>query len=265
MGGCAGKKSSQMSSQPTIRANFAGGKHRSVSEELAELRKFYEEEGNYMSRKVKACYEVVFAGDAQQTPDINMKFINLGESGALHLAKVLPCFTNLRQLRLWKTKLGAEGAKMLSGVLPRLPQLKVLSLEDNEIKSEGASYIAQVLPDLPELNELYLHVNKMGQEGVVAFSGPFAKRDNLQILTMDENKIGKPGLLVLLTSLTRCYPSLTLLGLAFNQLGDDGARELLSILSKLQVLKKMTLTGNDLTPGMEEELTAAAPAVDFLF
>ena len=218
-----------------------------------------------MNRKVKNCFELVFSGEAGQTLDINMKFLNLGESGALHLSKVLPFFVSLKSLRLWKTKLGIEGAKLLGGVLPRLPQLTILSLEDNEIKAEGTSYIANALVGLTQLSELYLHVNKMGQEGVTALSPALKTKSSLHILTMDENQIGKGGLLILLSSLENTLQNLTLLGLAFNQLHDEGAQQLIEVLKSLPKLKKMTLSGNNITPAMERQLASAAPAIDFLF
>lgn len=235
------------------------------TQERAELKQLFEEESALMSRKVKSCFEQVFAGDASEVSEINMKFFNLGEAGALHLAKVLPFFTALKSLRLWKTKLGIEGAKLLGAVLPRLPQLSILSLEDNEIKAEGTSYIASSLSSLIDLQELYLHVNKMGQEGVTALSSVLAVKSSLRILTIDENQIGKAGLVTLLTSLTQSLAGLTLLGLAFNQLGDEGAAELLTTFKQMTGLKKMTLSGNNITPTMERQLASAAPSVDFLF
>ena len=272
MGSCAGKKSVQVdTTRPTIISKSAAGNSKAASFskstalETAALRKVYEEEGQYMNRKVKACFEIAFAGEAPHTAEINMKFINLGETGTLHLTKVLPAFTGLKSLRLWKTKLGIEGAKLLGAVLPRLPQLEVLSLEDNEIKAEGANYIARALPSVPLIKELYLHVNKMGQEGVSALNSAFESKTNLKILTMDENQIAKSGLRMLLASLSNTMPILTLLGLAFNQLGDDGALELIGVLGKMPELKKLTLSGNNISPNAEKQLKQAAPTVDFLF
>ena len=270
MGSCAGKKSIQVStSRPAVLRKAAtsdqAGQSKSPAQELAELRKIYEEEGQYMNRKVKACYEVAFAGEAPHTPEINMKFINLGETGTMHLVKVLPAFTGLKSLRLWKTKLGIEGAKLLGAVLPRLPQLEVLSLEDNDIKTEGASYVALSLPSLPLIKELYLHVNKMGHEGVTALSPALSPKANLKILTIDENQIGVKGLKTLLSALEKTMPILALLGLAFNLLGDEGARELLGALKKMPEMKKLTLTGNNISENMENELREAAPSIEFFF
>lgn len=232
---------------------------------ISELQRFYEEESQYMNRKVKGYFEEVLAGNAPTTTEVNIKFINLGEEGSMHLIKVLPYFSNLKSLRLWKTKLGIEGAKLLSGVLGKLSQLEILSLEDNELKTEGTSYIAQALVSLPLISELYLHVNKMGYEGVVALKESFIYKTNLKVLTMDENYILKPGLVDLLASLCKTLNKLTLLGLSFNQLGDEGVRELLRYLPEMPNLKKLTLSGNNLTPALERELVAAAPAIDFFF
>lgn len=258
MGACTGKKAPKSSIQP----EFPSEPH---EEAKADLQKLLDEEGQFMNRKVKGYYEIALAGNAATTLEVNMKFLNLGGTGAMHLTKVMPYYTGLKSLRLWKTKLGIEGAKILSSALSHLPDLEILSLEDNELKTEGTSYIAQALSSLPLLKELYLHVNKMGQEGVVALSRPLASLSNLQILTLDENQIGKSGLVVLLAALSKGWDRLTLLGLAFNQLGDDGARELMGCLPKMVKLKKLTLSGNNLTPGLERDLTMTSPMVDFLF
>lgn len=258
MGACAGKKENKQAVQPAPKLFKQG-------DELTDLQRLFEEESSFMNRKVKGYFEIALAGKAATTSEINMKFLNLGETGALHLTKVLPFYTNLKSLRLWKTKLGIEGAKLLSSALPAVSKLEVLSLEDNELKTEGTSYIAQALPSLPLLTELYLHVNKMGQEGVIALSKPLTILTNLQVLTLDENQIGKSGLLVLLSALSKGFTQLTLLGLAFNQLGDEGVRELMDCLPRMSKLKKLTLSGNNLSPGLEQELVRISPAVDFLF
>ena len=258
MGACLAKKAQK----PGIHPEPHSAKQQECK---ADLQKLLDEEGQFMNRKVKGYFELAIAGNAATTLEVNMKFINLGETGALHLTKVLPCYTALTSLRLWKTKLGIEGAKLLSSSLQHLPKLEVLSLEDNELKTEGTNYIAQALPSLPLLRELYLHVNKMGQEGVVALSGPLAVLGSLQILTLDENQIGKSGLLLLLAALSKGISRLTLLGLAFNQLGDEGARELLDCLPRMTKLRKLTMSGNGLSPGLERDLIATSPSVDFLF
>lgn len=232
---------------------------------MPELKRFYEEESQFMNRKVKGCFDIALAGKATATTEVNMKFIKLGEDGALHLTKVLPYYPNLRSLRLWKTKLGIEGAKLLGGVLLKLPQLEVLSLEDNELRTEGVSYIAQGMQALPKLSELYLHVNKMGHEGIVALRKPLEDKTNLKALTVDENLIGKPGLMDLLAALSKSMSTLILLGLSFNQLGDDGVRELLPYLPHMHSLKRLTVSGNNASPHLEQELSAAAPTVDFFF
>lgn len=259
MGTCGGKKKLQVATEKST-SQETGGRNT-----LSDLRKLYDEENHYMNRKVKSYYEVALSGDTSTTLDINMKFINLGESGAMHLSKVLPFFINLKSLRLWKTKLGVDGAKLLATALPKMKQLEVLSLEDNEIKAEGVSYIAKTLPALPVLHELYLHVNKMGQEGISALSTTFSSKTDLRVLTVDENQISKNGLGILLASLTQTRKTITLLGLAFNMLGNDGARLLFPVIKEMPELKKLTLAGNNLSPEVEEELKAMAPNVDFLF
>lgn len=265
MGGiCVGRKGVQtVNTRPAF--PVPAPKNPTQQQQQEGLKQLFEEESTVMNRRVKVCFEQVFSGEAPKVTEINMKFLNLGEAGALHLSKVLPFFTGLQSLRLWKTKLGIEGAKLLGGVLPSIPQLTILSLEDNEIKAEGASYIAAGLRSVSELQELYLHVNKMGHEGVTALSSVLAVKSTVCILTIDENQIGRTGLLTLLSSLRKTINALTLLGLAFNQLGDEGARELLSALKDMTHLRKMTLSGNNISPSVERELASAAPTVDFLF
>lgn len=258
MGTCYGKRTGKPAVLPLMQIS-------KKEEEFADLQLMVDEEGQFMNRKLKGYFNIALAGNAPTTFEINMKFINLGDTGALHLAKLLPYFTGLRSLRLWKIKLGVEGAKVLGAVLPKLSQLEVLSLEDNEMKAEGTCYIAQALTSLQSLKELYLHVNKMGIEGILALNKPLGTKTNLQVLTLDENQMGKAGLMVLLTTLTKTWSSLKLLGLAFNQLGDEGAQELLARLPSMSKLKKLTLSGNNVTPSMEHRLAEAAPTVDFLF
>jgi len=269
MGSCAGKKS-QSSSAP-LRTTVKNPDSQSINasspplSKFSDLRDFYTREGSHMNRKVKTCFDQVFAGESSQICEINLKFINLGEAGMAQLAVVLPAFKGLKSLRLWKTKLGVLGAKRLATALPKLPLIEVLSLEDNDIRVEGMASISLGVPHIPLLKELYLHVNRLGLEGVSALSAALTSKSNLEALTLDENQVTNEGLAVLLKALTSSMPVLAHLGLGFNMLTDAGAGEVLKVLDDMPELKKLTLSGNEISAKMENRLAKAAPKLHIAY
>jgi Ran GTPase-activating protein (RanGAP) involved in mRNA processing and transport len=265
MGSCASKKNQRpAATHQTVKKPDSQPSALPPSD-LSLLKDTYTREGNHMNRKVKSCFEQVFAGESPQITEINLKFINLGEAGMTQMARVLPAYSGLKSLRLWKTKLGIEGAKRLGAVLPALPQLLILSIEDNDIRAEGVTYIAQGLPYVPLLKELYLHINKLGPEGVSVLGSAIAPKTNLEVLTIDENQITDQGLLVLLKALAGSMEVLTTLGLGFNMLSDVGAGQIRKVLDDFSELKKLTLSGNQITAKSEAQLTKAAPKLHIAF
>ena len=272
MGSCAGKKHPHSTSLPhpiNQKPNRSASSTSDLPEMsptlLADLRKCSEEEGHRMHHKIKDCYDLAVAGKASHTVEVNMKFVNLGDEGAAYLAKVLPAYGGLKSLRLWKTKLGVGGAKLIGAVLPCVPQLEVLSVEDNDIKAEGTVCIAAGLMQVPLLKELYMHVNKMGLQGITALSKALSAKSHLRILTLDENQITLPGLHILLPALANSMQRITTLGLGFNMLGDEGARDVQRAMKEMPELRKVTLTGNSVSAEVEGELKQMVSAVYIVF
>lgn len=268
MGSCAGKKLSRADNthHPITRKSnpsvpFTADIPEISPTELSDLRKCYEAEGQRMHHKVKDCYNTALTGKTARTAEINMKFVNLGENGIAHLAKVLPAFGGLKSLRLWKTKLGVEGAKLVGTVLPRLPLLEILSLEDNDIKAEGTAHIAKGLMHVLFIKELYMHINNIGLPGITALSTAISPQSHLRVLTVDENQITPAGLHILLAALSNSSQVIHTLGLGFNMLGDEGAREVLRALKEMSELKKVTLAGNSVSAKVESELKQGVSAV----
>lgn len=268
MGSCAGKKlpRADTTHHPiTRKPNPSAPSTADIPEisptELSDLRKCYEANGQRMHHKVKDCYSAALAGKAVHTSEINMKFVNLGEDGIAQLTKVLPAYGGLKSLKLWKTKLGVEGAKLVGAALPRLPLLEILSLEDNDIKADGAAHIAKGLVHVLLLQELYMHINNISLPGITALSAAISPQSHLRILTVDENQITPTGLHILLTAISNSSQVIHTLGLGFNMLGDEGAREVLRTLKEMPELRKVTLTGNSVSAEVESELKQGISSV----
>lgn len=269
MGSCASKKSQSSNTSRRTPVKSPDSEPQNAStlspSELSDLRSLYTREGSHMPRKVKTCFEQVFTGESVQISEMNLKFLNLGETGMAQLARALPAFKGLKALRLWKTKLGVMGAKWLGRALQDLPLIEVLALEDNDIRGEGMVYVSQSFPHIPLLRELYLHVNKLGLEGVSTLAAALSSKSNLEVLTIDENQVTDEGLAVLLKALVGSMPVLTTLGLGFNMLTDVGAAEIQKVMDDIPELKKLTLSGNEISQKMENRLVKTAPKLHIVF
>lgn len=254
MGTCVSKKTTQLD---TISPR---GQVR-----LDELRQYFEVSQNDISPKLLPYFQKALNKDCKGESEVAIKFVPLGSGQSEHLAHVLPFYSNLKSLRLWKTQLGVEGAKALAPALAALRQLETLSLEDNRLQTEGLQALAVSLKLLSKLQSLVLHVNQINPEGGKTLASLCSSHNKLQELLLSENQLGSAGMSALVEGLLSCAGSLRTLELAHNSLQRQGAQHLLHVLPRLPMLEKVVLTGNQLGEDMERELFLKAPTIHFYF
>jgi len=254
MGTCVSKKTTQLDTI-TPRGQLR----------LDELRQYFEASQNDISSKLLPYYQKALGKGCKGEFEVAIKFVPLSRVQSEHLAHVLPFYSNLKSLRLWKTQLGVEGAKALAPALAALKQLEILSLEDNQLQTEGLQALASSITLLTKLQTLVLHVNQINSEGGKTLASLCSSNHKLQELLLSENQLGPAGMGALVEGLLSCAGSLRALEVAHNSLQRQGAQHLLHVLPRLPVLEKVVLTGNQLGEDMERELFVKAPTVHFYF
>ena len=271
MGACAGKKTPKPSITPTVSTETGGMDTepnpfaKSDREDVAVLRKQLEVSEGRMNRRVKSCYQCVIDKESDQVTELNLKFVNLGPEGMLQLSSVLPFYSNLTSLRLWKTRFGKEGAGYLGRALLRIPNLRLLSIEDNDVGPAGLGRLAEGLRSLVGLEELYIHLNRLGPDGGVVLSSVVGTYRKLKSLTVDENSLEDHAAEALIRNLLKSAKSLKLIGLSFNKLNDAAGNCLLKHIREFTELKRVALNGNNISEMVRDSFLSDGPQIAFDF
>ncbi|XP_072894813.1 ribonuclease inhibitor-like, partial [Hemitrygon akajei] len=208
-----------------------------------------------------------------------LRDVGLTDSGAEDLASALSTNRSLTELDLSENKLGDSGVKLVSAAL-RNPECKIQKLWLNNVglTDSGAEGLGSALSTNPSLTELDLSKNELGDSGVklvsAALRNPECKiqklwlnnvgltdsgaqdlgsalstNPSLTVLDLSENKLGDSG--VKLVSAALRNPECKIQKLWLNRVGltDSGAEDFVSALSTKPSLTELNLGFNSLTDG----------------
>lgn len=204
-----------------------------ISVELAvkQLGLFYEQERAFIPHKLLYYYVRVLEAANSQELAFRIKFLKLGSRGFLYLSRILPFYTHIQELRLWKVAVNEEDVDRLGEALRVLGTLKVLSLEDIQLRDRGAIAVARGLAVLRHLEELWLSANDISSEGVVSLSRALLKLPSLHTLVLSYNCMGDAGCVALCNVLVQ-RSGLRKLELADNQLGAEAGQALVQVVQR---------------------------------
>ena len=202
----------------------------------------------------------------QSLPDLKDLDLSYSEIGAAKMNVLTPVICKLKKLKslnLSSNEIGEYFETQHSPVF-QIPTLEFLDISLNNITSKGASSLAKSLETMTLLKQLSLRSNEIGTEGCVILSSPIKKMKRLTTLDIGYNI--ESDLTPLILSLSS-LPSLTSLDMSCNErmsdiqalgglsnllclnisdnnLGEAGATDLSSQLSKMTRLTSLDLTSN---------------------
>ncbi|XP_059814591.1 NACHT, LRR and PYD domains-containing protein 3-like isoform X4 [Hypanus sabinus] len=164
-----------------------------------------------------------------------------------------------QELSLNNNKLGDSGVKLVSAAL-RNPECKIqrLWLRDVGLTDSGAEDLVSALSTNPSLTELNLSGNKLGDSGVklvsAALRNPECKIQRLWLRDVGLTDSGAEDLVSALST----NPSLTVLNLSDNKLGDSGVKLVSAALRNPECkIQKLWLINVGLTDSGAEDLVSA--------
>ncbi|KAL6582252.1 hypothetical protein OROMI_006266 [Orobanche minor] len=157
---------------------------------------------------------------------------------------------NLEELYLLNLGISEESAKALRDLFPSTYKLRVLHFHDNHLYITGAVYISEIVRECPLLQDFRCSNSRVHTEG-----GYFLSSSTDKMSPHKEARFGTQfiyGHLELndkATGFLAYYlkvsaPSLQVLDMAGNCIGDESARDLASCLASKQSLTKLKLAGN---------------------
>ncbi|XP_059817820.1 NACHT, LRR and PYD domains-containing protein 3-like isoform X3 [Hypanus sabinus] len=185
--------------------------------------------------------------------------VGLTDSGAEDLVSALSTNPSLTELNLSNNKLGDSGVKLVSAALRnRECKIQRLGLRNVGLTDSGAEDLVSALSTNPSLTELDLSDNKLGDSGVklvsAALRNPECKIQKLRLGNVGLTDSGAEDLVSALST----NPSLTLLNLSLNKLGDSGVKLVLSALRNPECkIQRMGLYRVGLTDSGAEDLVSA--------
>jgi hypothetical protein len=148
-------------------------------------------------------------------------------------------------LNLAHKAIGPEGVKALAGCDALFLNLTELNLSFCLIESGGAAALSRQLRSASYLVHLDVSGNGLGNYGVGCLVlGGLDRNPSLRMLVLDRNKIGDSGAAEVVTAMAR-HGALEALSLALNMIGPAGALALSKALSSPEYpLKHLNLEGN---------------------
>ena len=119
---------------------------------------------------------------------------NIGDEGAIALAKALKDNETLLKLEIHCNLFGDEGAIAFAEMLKVNTTLKTLNLYGNKIGDKGAKALANALKVNKTLTHFYIGCNNIGDVGADNIADMLKVNRTLNLLDIHSNKIGNDGM-----------------------------------------------------------------------
>lgn len=170
------------------------------------------------------------------------------------LTAVMDSQRSSHTLNLADQFIGDEGAPLVAEFLSRYSHFTIVELRGNNLSSEGFSLICQVLKDNTKLIAILAEWNLIGNNvaGFDALHELVKTSRSLATLDFRNNRI-KPNAAPIIASIIRDSQSLEFFDLRWNDLGNEGAKQILDALRSQNRRIRVDLSGNKVS----EDLLAA--------
>ncbi|XP_013919627.1 PREDICTED: protein NLRC5 [Thamnophis sirtalis] len=181
----------------------------------------------------------------------NVKLINFScnsitSAGGQWIVEGLIESERLEILKLSGNSIGNKTLGKLAPILPYKKHLKVLHLSRCQLGSEGLGHLAGILAKCPQMEEINLSENNIGDKGVMSLMTPWPQSSQLRKIDLKACHIRDCASKTLIVGLS-CCPSLEEIGLSWNELGDETAKELAMVLPGMIRVKILDLDKNSIT------------------
>lgn len=236
----------------------------SSSNESDKVREYYNANESLLPNRIRELFQKFFIQQTSASSVIDLKFINLSGPQIKSIEKILPYFTQIRAINLWKTKLGNEGCIILSKLLYNFPNLSFISLADNRITYPGIQAICDKFSILKELEILELHINPFDAQATRTLASNIGNLAKLRIICLDECEMSGDSLKEFIQALPN-IKELERISMDYNFFGESVSNIMFNALNKLQKLKRMSAQHTGITLAVQEALKKVYPDIVFTF
>ncbi|OMJ82927.1 hypothetical protein SteCoe_16258 [Stentor coeruleus] len=226
------------------------------------VKEYFLENCAQMPKRIKELFDYVLTSNCSELGKIDLKFLNLAGKRLRPVELVLPYFSHIVYLSLWKTAIGDIGCENLAPCFEKLINLNFLCLADNRITAIGIVFISSKFVFLKKLEALELHVNSLQVMGATSLSKSIFHLANLKKIVLDECEIPNEAIIGLLEALSKIN-TLERMSLDYNQILDSGASLLLQLIPNMPNLKRIALQNAGISEELQEKLKNDFPHLLF--
>ena len=246
---------SVQSANTVITTRRASSEHYLVGENgLRRLEELYGDNIERIPRKLRFYLEKVIAGSHVEVKEIVLRLFNLGEYGAKCLYRLIPFYSHVKGLTLWKVGLALDSVRSLTESLVLIQGLEILGIEGNELRDECLLCLSRSFKLMTGLKELWLSSNQFTPVGAIVLANSLNDLPKLVLLNLDFNFLGSEGCRTLCRALIP-RQRLKVLSLRANQIDSGAMEELVSLGNSNPPVETFNLEGNQLTEANCTELS----------
>ncbi|XP_075717699.1 leucine-rich repeat-containing protein 34 isoform X1 [Rhinoderma darwinii] len=181
--------------------------------------------------------------------NLDLRFNNLTNNGAVYIAKFLQDGCSLFHLNLMGNDIETDGAEHIAKALHRNDTLRSLRMTGNKIGNKGAMFFAAMLQINSTLEELDLGDCDLGIQSLIAFATVLKQRNSIKSINLN-----RPLFYVLqedtsihIALMLKVNNTLQEIHLSKHEMTDSGVERLCEALHENKTLKYIDLSCNKIT------------------
>jgi hypothetical protein len=226
------------------------------------VKAYFDENSETMPKRIKELYDRIPISTTKDLKKVDLKFLNLSGKKLYPVEIVLPFYTHIIYLNIWKTSLGDSGCEQLSKILGKLEQLKFLCLADNKISGTGAGFICGKFSFLGQLETLEMQINPLQGSGARCIGKNLPFLGSLKKIGIEECEIDEEAMQDLIVCLSK-VKGLERMAMDYNQIGNLGAGILMKVIPSMENLKRIAVQNTGISMEIEEILRNSFPHLLF--
>lgn len=228
------------------------------------IKEYYHTNQKALPSRIRDLFENYLNDSTTKKTTVDLKFIRITEFYLKSLQIILPHYTQLRKLDLWKTHLGSQGAISIFSLFQSFPHLMFLSVADNQIDYQGIKKLTKKFHILQELETLQLHFNHFTPESTELLACKLKILVSLKILCLDECEMAGESLGKLLVSISH-VKNMERVSMDYNYIGKTNSDLIVELVHNMKSLKRFSLQNCQINQDIQEVLNVKYPGIIFTF
>ena len=179
-----------------------------------------------------------------QLRKLNLNGNNLQDNGVIAVAKGLQNSCHLQKLELAYNSISEEAANVMADALSCKTQLYKLNLNGNNIQAVSVKKIMGALDKVSSLTKIYFNDNSVTEKATDSVATIVSHSPKLRVLSLNGNDLQATGIIQIARALINNGGSLTELYINNNNITDEAADSIASLLFHNKYLQKLELDEN---------------------